>query len=258
MVRAPYSLKPPCPFHRYLNRDRRRAFRFSHSLFKLQFSLQVSSSFSTVPSSQISAPRLSYPLSVFVTALRLSTRPRSDKRQAYSTRIQMMVSTTRGQSSARRRTLRSWQHWKPFVSPPVTLRKHTPEKSRKARQLCQKNKSVRTGLVNHLPLEVLEEIIIQIDARTILVRCQRVCKTWNKVISDSSAIQQRLGFQSRPKSKTIQINPFIRIMSRYFYSEHLKVGGLRYYRYRRDDGPAEDHSAIFGRPEASWRRMFRG
>jgi hypothetical protein len=47
-------------------------------------------------------------------------------------------------------------------------------------------------------------------------------------------------------------------MSRYFYSEHLKVGGLRYYRYRRDDGPAEDLSAVFGRPEASWRRMFRG
>ncbi|KAJ5453696.1 uncharacterized protein N7458_004652 [Penicillium daleae] len=79
-----------------------------------------------------------------------------------------MVSTTRGQSSARRRTLRSWQHWKPFVSPPVTSRKHTPEKSRKAHQLRQKNKSVRTGLVNRLPLEILEEIIIQIDARTIL------------------------------------------------------------------------------------------
>lgn len=167
-----------------------------------------------------------------------------------------MVSTTRSQHFARRSTLRSWQNWKPFVSPPVALRKHTPQKARMVHPLRQKNKNPPTEVFNRLPLKILEKILLDVDANTILVQCQRVCKTWNKTISHSSAIQQTLGFQPPPRSKVVQVNPFKRLIHRCIHIEWHKERG----------GACEcwcinlnkDYEDILARVEASWRRMLLG
>ncbi|OKP11934.1 Carboxyvinyl-carboxyphosphonate phosphorylmutase [Penicillium subrubescens] len=130
-----------------------------------------------------------------------------------------MVSTTRGQHFARRRTLRSWQHWKPFVSPAASLRKHTFRKSHMMQHLHPKDKNAPVEVISRLPFEVLEKIILSVDANTILVQCQRVLGTR---LYHSDAIQQALGFQPPSRSSSIWMNPFKDTIYRCVLAAHHK------------------------------------
>lgn len=168
-----------------------------------------------------------------------------------------MVSTTRSQHYARRRTLRSWQHWKPFVSPPGSLRKRAFQEHRMVQHLHLKNKSPPVEVFSQLPVEILEKIILGVDANTILVQCQRVCKTWNKVITHSNAIQQALGFQPPSRSSSIWMNPFKNTIYHCVLVAHHKEIHETCECWH-IDATDEDLMNIIGRVEASWRRMLLG
>ncbi|OOQ88458.1 hypothetical protein PEBR_12222 [Penicillium brasilianum] len=165
-----------------------------------------------------------------------------------------MVSTTRSQHLARRRTLRSWQNWKPFVSPPVTSRKLTPLKPHIMHPLRQNHTPIEVA--SRLPFEILEKILLNVDANTILVQCQRVCKTWNKTISHSEAIQQTLGFQPPSRSDVAQINPFRDIIHRCVHVDWHKERGGSCECW--SINTSKDYEDVFARVEASWRRMLLG
>lgn len=114
-----------------------------------------------------------------------------------------MVSTTRSRRFDRRRTLRSWRSWKPFVAPTVAARKRTPEKPSKVQQLGQiegdsvEENSVEedspSEVVSRQPFEILEKMILNLDANTTLIDCQTVC---------TNAVQQTLDFQQSPTVST--------------------------------------------------------
>lgn len=109
-----------------------------------------------------------------------------------------MVSTTRSRRFDRRRTLRSWRSWKPFVAPTVAARKCTPEKPSKVQQLGQiEENSVEedspTEVGSRQPFEILEKMILNLDANTTLIDCQTVC---------TNAVQQTLDFQQSPTVST--------------------------------------------------------
>jgi hypothetical protein len=123
--------------------------------------------------------------------------------------------------------------------------------------LQPKNKSPPVEVFSRLPFEVLEKIILSVDANTILVHCQRVCKTWNKIISHSDAIQQALGFQPPSGSSSNWMNPFKDTIYRCVLAAHHKE--------RREtcqcwyiENTDEDLLNIIARVEASWRRMLLG
>ena len=107
-----------------------------------------------------------------------------------------MVSKTRSRRSVRRRTLRSWPSWKPFVAPPDAARKRTTEKPDKVHQLAPVEgnpveENPPTEMISRQPFGILEKMILNLDANTHLVNCQTMC---------TNGIMETLDF---PRSPTI-------------------------------------------------------
>jgi hypothetical protein len=118
--------------------------------------------------------------------------------------------------------------------------------------------------------ELLEAILLELPYRDLLVNAQRVCVYFHHTINASVALQQALFFVPCSTQYTLQRNPllFTQSWSDYmdrriprsrasngtpgaFYPWHnnLDFTAVDWSEYQKIRGP-------YGRPEASWRRMF--
>lgn len=117
-----------------------------------------------------------------------------------TTQSPQMRPTTRSQ--VRRKSLRSyfgWEMFKPVMLRPIPI---TPRKmSGRPQKLSQKPQQIGTpkrkihrprlskrsrptpSLINNLPYNMLRAVLLNLDERTLLLNCQRVCKTWAAIIS---------------------------------------------------------------------------
>lgn len=102
--------------------------------------------------------------------------------------------------------------------------------------------------------EMLEEILLEVDMRTLLTSAQRVSQWWRDVITDSPRIQQRLFLRPITENSRPECNPLTADILRCI----LREKRLWLYRmagnYTYDDPPGR--VAAFRDPNAVWRRML--
>jgi len=99
--------------------------------------------------------------------------------------------------------------------------------------------------------ELLESILLWVEPRTLLVRCNLVCQQWHDAISTSPSLQQTLFFAPRLDC-TPHFNPILsQDFSIFFDGEYHSLRDFDSLRIR-----GKGQRSAFMRQEASWRRML--
>ena len=109
--------------------------------------------------------------------------------------------------------------------------------------------------------EVLEQILLEVDLRTLLVSAQRVCRSWHELLSASPSLQQHLFLQPAPKSATQAFNPLLAEKFPHWFPSSAGEGDLSSKVFKpKDLEPYElvrkDCRAAFKHERATWRRML--
>jgi len=111
--------------------------------------------------------------------------------------------------------------------------------------------------------ELVEQILLQLSMRDLLVQAQRVCRYFHHVIISSPVLQQKLFFQGdnsygfvNEQQYRCQVNPLLRdaFPSLLGNNENNHVGTELYLKL--DWAKSDAKSKSYKRKEASWRRML--
>ncbi|KUJ13209.1 uncharacterized protein LY89DRAFT_784962 [Mollisia scopiformis] len=107
--------------------------------------------------------------------------------------------------------------------------------------------------------EIVENILLQLPLRDLLVNAQRVCHGWNEV-TKSPTLQQALFFEPSPQSQTTDptFNPLLQeVFKPWFTAEQRKSRYNRGEQFLALDWNSSDAKReAYRKEEASWRRML--
>ncbi|KAH7374530.1 hypothetical protein B0T11DRAFT_313350 [Plectosphaerella cucumerina] len=105
--------------------------------------------------------------------------------------------------------------------------------------------------------ELLESILLAVDAATLLTRCQLVCRGWKEAIQTSPSLQHHLFFLSEPSSRSSgppRKNGLLESKFGFMFGNHLDDGVVS--RASFEDLALAKSREAFARPDATWRRMY--
>ncbi|KAF8850621.1 hypothetical protein BDZ45DRAFT_679679 [Acephala macrosclerotiorum] len=106
--------------------------------------------------------------------------------------------------------------------------------------------------------EILENILLQLPVRDLLVNAQLVCRRWNTVIK-SPTLQQALFFlpESENKDQEPRFNPLLKEVFPPWFSKNQKIIYARGKVFNELDwNSSHEKIAAYARKEASWRQML--
>jgi hypothetical protein len=110
--------------------------------------------------------------------------------------------------------------------------------------------------------ELLEAILLNLPISSLL-RLQRLNRTFNTVISTSPSIQRALFFSPAPASSDPCPNPLLKHKPSAWFLDRRRSNSIAYRSWHwpdsdelKWDGEREAKRHVYGREEASWRRML--
>ncbi|KAF7155439.1 hypothetical protein CNMCM5623_007510 [Aspergillus felis] len=106
--------------------------------------------------------------------------------------------------------------------------------------------------------ELLEYVLLYLDAQSLLTSAERVCRSWTRLIQTSPRLQQALFFKPIPPEQCREklLNP---LLARHFTGllpASMDPSGVRDCNLRHAWSKQSDGRQKFFRREASWRRML--
>ena len=108
--------------------------------------------------------------------------------------------------------------------------------------------------------ELFEQVLLQLDMRTLLTSAQRVCRHWHETISLSPLLQEKLFFRPAADTAGPRVrNPLLCELFPHFFpaegAEQLRKFSMKEFEDELPLGRG-DCNALFMYKRASWRRMF--
>lgn len=109
--------------------------------------------------------------------------------------------------------------------------------------------------------EILEQVLLHVDIKTLVTSGQRVCSLWHQLITTSPSLQEHLFL--RPASKPVPeaINPLLAAKFPHWFPHKTGESGDPFTPFQPEsleayDLAREDANAAYKYEQASWRRML--
>lgn len=109
--------------------------------------------------------------------------------------------------------------------------------------------------------EILENVLLCVDQRTLLTSAQRVCRTWQQLIAESPKLQQHLFLRPAPESVTTVVNPLLAEKFPHWFSQKVGDGNEQFTPFEPGDLESydlarESRNTAFIHEGATWRKML--
>ncbi|KAH8690815.1 hypothetical protein BGW36DRAFT_389379 [Talaromyces proteolyticus] len=109
--------------------------------------------------------------------------------------------------------------------------------------------------------EILEQILLHLDMRSLLTSAQRVCQAWHNLTTQSPSLQKHLFFkpETSPTAVTKVANPLLQeLFPHWFWSWDIKEQAKPFWKKDLENLPlaSDERNAVFMNESASWRRML--